>query len=50
MAFDKFFLFVPMRIHSHHTHANEQDIKVDDERFLNIKCPPFNIHVHQQLQ
>jgi hypothetical protein len=40
------FLLVPKCTHSHHTHANELDIGVDDYKYLNLKCPPFHIHVH----
>ncbi len=43
------FLLLPKCICSHHTHANEQNIKVDDEIFLNVKRPPFNLSIHEQL-
>jgi hypothetical protein len=31
---------------THHTHANEQDIKIDYYKSLNLKCFPFHILVH----
>ncbi len=44
------FLLVLKCACSHCTHANEQDIGVDDYRSLNPKCPPFHILIHHRLQ
>jgi hypothetical protein len=40
---------VPKCVHSHHTHANEQNIRVDDSKSLNLKCPLFHIFIDIQL-
>jgi hypothetical protein len=40
------FWLVPKCVHSNHTHANEQDIKVDNYKSLNLKCPPLHILIH----
>jgi hypothetical protein len=37
------FLLISKCVHSHHTHANEQDIRFDEYNFLNPKCHPFHI-------
>jgi hypothetical protein len=44
------FLLTSKCIHSHHTHANELDIKFHDYQSLNPKCHPFHILVHHQFQ
>jgi hypothetical protein len=43
------FWLVPKCIHSHHTHAKEQDIRIDNSKSLNLKCPPFHIFIHNQF-
>jgi len=40
------FLLISKCIHSHHTYANEQDIRVANYKSLNPKCHPFHILVH----
>jgi hypothetical protein len=37
------FLLIFKCVHSHHTHANEQDIRFDEYKSLNPKCHPFHI-------
>jgi hypothetical protein len=44
------FLLTSKCIHSHHTHANELDIKFNDYQSLNPKCHPFHILVHRRFQ
>jgi hypothetical protein len=44
------FLLISKCIHSHHTHANEQDIRFDNYKSLNPKCHPLHILVHHRLQ
>ncbi len=39
-------LLISKCVHSHHTHANEQDIKFDDYKSLNPQCHSLHILVH----
>ncbi len=43
------FLLTSKCVHSHHTHANEQDIRFDNYKSLNPECP-LHILVYHQLQ
>jgi len=40
------FLLISKWFHSHHTHANEQDIRFDEYKSLNPKCHPLHILIH----
>jgi hypothetical protein len=44
------FSLISKCVHSDNTHANEQDIKFDDYKFLNPKCHPLHMLVHRRLQ
>ncbi len=44
------FLLISKRVHSDHTHANEQDTRFNKYKSLNPKCHPLHILVHHRLQ